>query len=497
MHNTLNLWVDKLQHVTLPAMSPTVEELDRLSANENAQFWQLAQVAERDPGICIALLRHINTGRQNKLRSEVNTIENALMMLGLTQLRSLLKSLVLMSKVENSANKQKFLRLMAQSYHAAWQARELARLRKDMEVDEIFLATLLHCQGAMLLWLYAPGKMEQIEKLATEKQIPHIQAQYAVLGFGLNHLSLMLARRWNLPSLLQESLKSENAKQPRTYNIMLAVQLARAAEQGWYHAGTTTVLQQLSDYMNLDFSQITSKCHRVAVEAARQIIECPATPAAARLIYPGQAEAEPNWTPENTTITNDPATTKTVPNKEPTVALCLSPQLHILRRSLHELQAGSKTKRLDLQNILSLAMDAMHDGTGLERVVFAQLSQYQQLRARAIAGADNDPVFSRFVIELNTDNLFTRLMQKPQAIWINDSNREKFWPIVPKAFQQIIRCDSFFVLSVFVNDKPIGLLYADRITNHCALDSRAYHRFKQTGLLIAQAMGNMHEQADQ
>lgn len=491
MHNTLNAWADKLQHAVLPALPQTVAELARLSADDNVNMWNLARVVEKDPGLCVALLRRVNNGSQKRLRTEVTTVEHAMMMLGMTQLRTLPKAIPLIQRAGDPVGREQALRLMARSYHAAWQARELARLRKDLEPDEVFLPALLHHLGEILLWLYAPAKMTQIEELTTQQQMEPEEAQYVVLGFGLDHLTLMLARRWGLPTLLQDSLKSESAHQPRVYGIMLAVQLARAAAQGWYRAATTSVLEHIADYLGHDFGYAAAQTHRYAAEAAH-LADCYASaPAATLLLHPSQPEAAPGWKP-----TPPPAEDQGTPRPqagdlpaEATAAFCLAPQLHILRRSLQELQAGMKAGNLTLQKILSLTMDGMHDGIGLNRVVFSLLTQERhQLRARAIAGADNDPVFKRFLIELNGAHLFTRLMEKPQALWINDTNRLKFWPIVPKPFQRIIGGNSFFVLSVFVKERPVGLFYADRHSMDCALDPHAYHRFKQLGLLAAKAM---------
>jgi len=494
MHNTLNAWADKLQHAVLPALPQTVAELTRLSADDNVNMWNLARVVERDPGLCVALLRRVNNGGQKRLRTEVTTVEHAMMMLGMTQLRALPKAVPLIQRAGDAVGRERALRLMARSYHAAWQARELARLRKDLEPDEIFLPALLHNLGEILLWLYAPAKMTQIEELTSQQQMEPQEAQYVVLGFGLDHLTLMLARRWGLPTLLRDSLKAESAQQPRVFGIMLAVQLARAAEQCWYRAATSVVLEQIAEYTGHDFDYISSHVHRNAVDAARMADCYSVTPAAALLLYPAQPEAAPGWKPElPAQEPSSAATATTAPvaevTQETTAAFCLAPQLHILRRALHEMQEGIKAGNLTLQKILSLTMDGMHDGIGLNRVVFALLTQERhQLRARAIAGADNDPQFNRFLIELHGAHLFTRLMEKPQALWINDTNRVKFWPIVPKPFQRIIGGNSFFVLSVFVKERPVGLFYADRHSMDCALDAHAYHRFKQLGLLAAKAM---------
>ncbi len=497
MHKALNLWADKLQHATVPALPRATEALAQLSVDENVNMWNLAQVVEKDPGLSVALLRRVNSGNNKRLRTEVTTVEHAMMMLGLTQVRTLPGAVPLIDKVGEPRGRQRAMQLIARSFHAAHQARELARLRKDLEPDEIFLPAMLHNVGEMLLWLYAPAKMAQIEELTSRQQMEPEEAQYVVLGFGIDHLTLELARRWGLPGLLQESLKAESAQKSRIYGIMLAVQIARTAEQGWYRQEMTQILEQAADYLGHGFGDTAGRIHRFAVEAAQATACFRIAPAAALLLLPAQPDAAPGWKPEPPPAQAEAAAgaAEETPNTDEQAAFCLMPQLHILRRALQELQEGMRARNLTLQKILSLTMDGMHDGIGLNRVVFALLTQERhQLRARAIAGSDNDPAFNRFLIELNGAHLFTRLMEKPQALWINDTNRVKFWPLVPRPFQRIIRSNSFLVLSVFVKGKPVGMFYADRHSEACHLDAHAYHRFKQLGMLAAQAMESVSEQ---
>jgi len=503
MHNALNAWADKLQHATFPALPSSSEKLAQRSADDDADMWRLAQIVEKDPGLTISLLRRVNDSNNKRLRSEVTTVEHGLMMLGMSQIRSLPGAVPLIDRVGEPKGRQRAMRLIARGHHAAHQARELARLRKDFEPDEIYLVAMLHNLGETLLWLYAPAKMAQIEELTAQQQMEPEEAQYVVLGFGLDHLTLALARRWGLPDMLHESLKGESAQKPRIYGVMLAVQLARAAERGWYQAETTAVVDQIAEYLGLAFGDTVARIHRFAVEAAHETACYRAVPSAAMLLYPSQPEAAPGWkqeTPDEAVA--PPAEESTQPAPLPEIdktvaAFCLSPQLHILRQSLQALENGIRSRTLTLQQVLSITMDGLHDGIGLNRVVFALLTQERhQLRARAIAGADNDPGFNRFVVELNGAHLFTRMMDKPQALWLNDDNRTKFWPLVPRPFQRVIRTNSFFVLSIFVKGKPIGLFYADRHAASCQLDARAYHRFKQLGLLAVKALESIAESVE-
>ena len=162
---------------------------------------------------------------------------------------------------------------------------------------------------------------------------------------------------------------------------------------------------------------------------------------------------------------------------------CLMPQRRVLLRVMKSLTQTEES--LSLKKVLALTMEGMHEGLGLNRVVFAMLTPDKgQLRARSILGSDNDPLFNRFVIDLESHNLFTRLLEKPQSLWLDENNRGKFFPLIPIGFHKLIRNDSFLVMSLFVRNKPVGIFYADRHTNACRLDAESYKRFKQ---LVAQA----------
>ena len=95
---------------------------------------------------------------------------------------------------------------------------------------------------------------------------------------------------------------------------------------------------------------------------------------------------------------------------------------------------------------------------------------------------------SQFKIMLVPVNLFTHVMKKSQSIWLNDDNKDKYMKLVPEKFSDIIATESFFAGSVFVDEKPIGLFYADRHTKDCYLDEATYKRFKVLIQLVGKAI---------
>jgi hypothetical protein len=160
----------------------------------------------------------------------------------------------------------------------------------------------------------------------------------------------------------------------------------------------------------------------------------------------------------------------------------------VLARVLKTLNQPEES--LPLKEVIRLVLEGMHDGLGLNRVVFAGLTPNKdQLRASYMLGSDNDTAFKQFAVDLSGHNLFARLMEKQQSLWLDDNNRKKFFQIVPINFHKLINNDSFFVMSLYVRDKPVGLFYADRHSRNCRLDGESYKRFKQLVTMAGHHLG--------
>ncbi len=465
MHANLVTWLDTLDDALLPALSHSAERLARLVRNDNANIPALASVMEKDPALALALLRRTHGLKERRLNTPVTTVAHGLMLLGLTRVRELASRQPVVDRcVTDTALRAQLFTLYARANHAAVQAYDWAQLRMDLEPDEVQLAAQLHGLGEMLLWLEAPQQMAEVEALAG-RALEREPFERTVFGFALRELSAALASRWGLPELLHDSLLPEHTANPRVMGIGLAHQLARVVESGWYTAETTHVLEQIAAYLRLGFSETVARVHATAVAAAHAGTDIDAPHAAALLLQPACPEAQPEHMPAETPVPN--------------------PALY--RRALQDLERPG----MDLASILALTLEAMQQGVGLSRVVFASLSKDRhQLRARQVIGGENDAAFRRFEIGLSGNPLFAQLMAKPQAVWVSPTNRERFAPLLPADFRALAGTGEFCAVSVFVGEHPLGLFYADRHSTSSALDAEAYHQFKQLALAAARAMGN-------
>ena len=445
-----------------PVMERTIVALRKICADENAKTEEIAHIVSRDPGLTIYLLRFCNRKSHSSLRAEITSITQALMMLGTEQVKNLPQKLPSLDKQLKDPAKTRLLMTFSRAYHAAEQATEWAQYRRDMNTDEIFVATQIHFIGEMALAITYPEKLAEIDRLRRNRQIASEEAQYLVLGFVINQLSYELAKSWDLPSLAMEALKPENAKYPRAYNIMLAVQLARAAAVDWHGGKTQVIQEQVAEFLDIPLAEIVTANHKLAVDVAHATNLYGVVPAAALLPMLEDRHEQSNIQLKNP---NDHAD------------ICLIPQRQVLQNILHSIKNPENS--LSLKELIHLALSAMHDGIGLNRVLFATKDKDSNcMIPYAIKGADNDPIFNRFKIKLHSKNLFGRLMQKTQAIVINDKTRETFWELIPKDFKNLVVTNSFVAMSVFVNNEELGLFYGDRHTKDCQVDDTSYRLFK-------------------
>jgi len=148
-----------------------------------------------------------------------------------------------------------------------------------------------------------------------------------------------------------------------------------------------------------------------------------------------------------------------------------------------------------LPAIMKQAVQGMHKGIGLYRVVFAACTPDQKgLRARVVCSTEKSAEFNHFYMELDPPHLFTRLMEKPMTIWINDENRDRFGKLLPSSVLNALDADSFFASSVFLNNRPVGMFYCDCHQDSDCLDEERYKEFQHVCGFVTAAMEKFSKQ---
>jgi HD-like signal output (HDOD) protein len=145
------------------------------------------------------------------------------------------------------------LKAIGRARRAAHWAREWAIQRRDMDVDEITLATLLHDVAELMMWIYAPKlalKFRDAQRAAPNRRSALIQEE--VFGLPLYKLKLALAETWHLPALVAQLLDDRQAENPRVRNVKLAVDLARHAANGWTDPALPDDFKAIRDLLHVN-----------------------------------------------------------------------------------------------------------------------------------------------------------------------------------------------------------------------------------------------------
>jgi len=489
--------IEQLTARPLPIFGHSVQAFRQLQAEPNAPWGRYGDIILKDPGLALCALQELHAA-SSKRSAEISGMEQAAMLLGIQRVQKLPHGAPQMERSLTGLAKTGFSHAASRAFHAAFQVWDWAHILKEHAPEEMLLAALLHDVAEMALWVAAPEQMHLFRRLMLKDGIATDEAQYIAFGESLEHFSRGIAGRWHLPQLVHEALRPENAGNRRVRGVMLAVQLARATERGWYWEKINRLLPQIAEYLGADEADTATHLHNNAVRAAREATFYGTRPAAALLPllpggehvliqdeFPDEAKSTERASPASAI---KPATPESTPSQETAGAtVCLLPQPDVFSRVAAELEAS--LGKLSLEDVMRRVLHGMHDGAGLNRVVFTMLTpDRHKLQAKFMIGSDNDPMFNRFEIPLDKPHLFTRLMEKPQSLWINDGNRKNFWPLVPEAIKFLIKTNSFCAMSFHVQGKPLGLFYADRHSAECHLDELTYQRFRQLCQLAAKGL---------
>ena len=236
----LEAWVGFLSNAEIPILRKTARRLEEARQNiERVSGRDIASIVLQDPLMTIRVLAYIHPFRGKHLRSDITTIANAVMMLGIEPFFTHFETPTTLEATLKDEPQALLgvLQVIRRVQRASTYAHDWAFERHDLNIEEVALAALLHDLAEILLWCFAPRQAIEIRDLhLADKSLRSATAQQQVLGFPLFDLQRALCTAWHLPELLSTLMDDDNAFQPRVRNVILAVNLARHSSSDWTDA---------------------------------------------------------------------------------------------------------------------------------------------------------------------------------------------------------------------------------------------------------------------
>ena len=275
---TLDAYVNFLTGANLPVLRHTKRQLDDAAANiDRISARELSQIVLHDPLMAVKVLAYIQPYKGRSLRTDITTVGSAIMMLGIEPFFNNFSDLTTVENrlIETPEALLGAVRTIRRVQRAAHWAYDWALWRHDINIEEVTMATLLHDLAEILLWSFAPKlALEAQSRQKADTSLRSATVQEEIYGITIYELQRALSRAWHLPELLQRLTDDENVDQRRVSNVVLAVNLARHAANGWDDAALPDDYKAIGDLLNLTPDTVRQ---RVGAPEARAEPEFPAS----------------------------------------------------------------------------------------------------------------------------------------------------------------------------------------------------------------------------
>lgn len=194
----------------LPSLPAVAVELLASIDDENADASVIAHKIARDQALVARLLRIANSPFYG-LQNQVNSIQDAVVVLGLRNVRMLATAaLVAKSFAGASASGFDFRVFWRHAIATALCARALAR-RLRLPEENAFTAGLLHDLGRLVLASCFPEHLAEVVAYQTRLDCYSIDAERAVLATDHAQIGQLLAERWRFPAELAGAIADHHA----------------------------------------------------------------------------------------------------------------------------------------------------------------------------------------------------------------------------------------------------------------------------------------------
>lgn len=466
-------WIKRITESEMPIFGRTVQEIVSVSEDDVSSAIQLGEVVLKDAAMTARILKLANSVHYNATGQKFSTISRAIMMLGFDTVRSMCLTVSLIDSLVHGIHREHLIKQMARSLHAAAQAQQIALQNSTEKHEEVFIATLLYHIGDLAFWCFCSDKGDELNEALKNPTFTPAQAQKEVLGFTMNQLSQGLAQAWGLSDLLKQALKKPNSSEPHSKTITLSHRLAEAVEGGWECREVEKITESIATLINASQKNTTEQLHSAAKKAAETTA-----------YFGAKAVARVIPQPIDIQLDDDHVLTDAFAEPDPLL------QLQILQ----ELMSLDKDQT-QFSVLIEMALEGINRGVGMDNALFALLTpNRKELKVKHMIGVNNDWLREHFKFALNepTSKVWLHVLHERTSLRIDDSATTDVKGIIPQSLTQQLKAKSFYISPVIVQNKPIGLFYADRSTSHRKLDDASYDSFllftQQVGLLLNRLM---------
>lgn len=191
----------------LPVVPAHLGNIMRSLDNPDIRTKKIAEYIETDQTLTAKILKSANSPYYGSA-GKISTVELAIIIMGLNTIKEIIISMVV-RKIFAKVPKYIFdVELFWEySIFCGSSSRLLARKIGMRKAGEAFVAGLMHDIGMLIIIQYFTHEFTEISRLVDSGKFTMIRAERAVIGSDHCEIGAWLAKKWNLPKQLVNSVK--------------------------------------------------------------------------------------------------------------------------------------------------------------------------------------------------------------------------------------------------------------------------------------------------
>ncbi len=470
-----------------PALSESIRTLNRLASSEEENATRLASVIMSDFALVNKLLKVVNSAYYSRFAGKIGTISRAIVVLGVQTIRSIAASLIFFEHLHNKSQATKLKNEIASAIYSAAFARQAAENAGMERVEESFLCGMLHNLGRILVTYYLHGEGEEVERLVNQEQLPQDQAEKRVLGMTFSEIGITIAKQWNFPNTITRGMVKidpakpgdlSNSEVKLRYITNFANEAASllGSEQGQDELQTKRLLKRYRTSLAITGKRFDNMAKEAKIEfreLSGSLIEKSNADSFVHHLYQNQKEQEPEQKTESKTPEHDltqalqisPDEPKRVQEltAEPTAKQPDENAETILTEGLQEVTGMLVDDQANLSQIFNIVIETIYRAFAYDHVILAlQDRAKKEYCAKMGFGSEIDALIRNFHFPIAfSSNVFHAAIHNNADLYIEDATEKKMRTNIPEWYTRILNAGSFFLFPLVVNQRPLGLIYAD------------------------------------
>ena len=402
---------------------------------------EIAAAILRDPVFTSRLLHIANSSRNEQDMLNVSTIDQVLAILGLDTVKSIAASLILLDSLADKSQSKYLHAEIVAAFFSGILAAEITCINgANYSVQETQVCGLMQNLGRMMSIFHLYEDIKRIHNLQIERNISESGAVAQILGVSFEEISVAIARHWELPDVLQNSLVPDVVKtSPQTApNAMAWHQLCslfcRRVTEALFRlpenrerievAKCIDFFQKSLHLNEKDILALIEKC-LLEADVLQVWMSSPCSVEQARNVLRKASERAWDMLPSHDNLVKEGSDGNTP------IALIK----HVMR--------------------------LIHDRCGFDCTLICLPCGSSGLIAIAGVGRNAGQLITKFRSSGIKQDIFRVIMTGSNDTFIPDVNSSEYANLIPAWYHEVVGAQSFVMLPLLNEGKLLGMIYGD------------------------------------